>query len=80
MSKDNVINFPGLTTLKIDPDKVIEAARGKLETVVIVGYDKDGFEYFASSDPNGPEILWLLERAKTGLINAVSATEEEYPH
>ena len=77
MSKDNVINFPVITTLKVDPDKVIDAVRGKLETVVIVGYDKEGFEYFASSDPSGPEVLWLLERAKTGLINVVSATEEE---
>jgi len=77
MSKDNVINFPGLTTLNIDPDKVIEAAKGKLEMVVIVGYDKDGFEYFASSDPDGPEILWILQRASTGILNANSATREE---
>jgi hypothetical protein len=77
MSKDNVINFPGVTRLRVDPDKVLGAAMGNLESVVVVGYDKTGAEYFAASDPSGPEVLWLLERAKTGLINVVSATEEE---
>jgi len=75
MSKDNVINFPGITRLRVDPDKVLGAAMGNLESVVVVGYDKTGTEYFAASDPSGPEVLWLLERAKLGLLNIVGEME-----
>lgn len=80
MSKDNVVNFPGVTRLKIDPDKVLNAAVGNLESVVVVGYDKTGMEYFAASDPSGPEVLWLLERAKAGLINIAGAMTEDDPY
>jgi len=75
MSKDNVINFPGITRLRVDPDKVLGAAMGNLESVVVVGYDKTGAEYFAASDPSGPEALWLLERAKLRLLNIVGEME-----
>ena len=80
MSKDNVVNFPGVTRLKIDPDKVLNTAVGNLESVVVVGYDKTGMEYFAASDPSGPEVLWLLERAKAGLINIAGAMTEDDPY
>lgn len=80
MSKDNVINFPGATRLKIDPDKVLTAAVGNLESVIVIGYDKTGMEYFAASDPSGPEALWLLERAKAGLISIASGVIGEDDH
>ena len=80
MSKDNVVNFPGVTRLKIDPDKVLNAAVGNLESVVVIGYDKTGMEYFAASDPSGPEVMWMLERAKAALINITSAMTEDDPY
>ncbi len=62
-----VVNFTGITTLDLDPDLILEAAKGKLESVVIVGYGKaaDGgqIEYFASSIADGGTIAWLLSRA-----------------
>lgn len=77
MSKDNIINFPGITRLKIDPDKVLSAPVGNLTSVVVVGYDKNGAEYFAASDPSGPEVLWLLERAKLALLNIAGEMEKQ---
>ena len=63
----DIINFTGITTLDLDPDRILEAAKGELESVVIVGYGKaaDGsqIEYFASSIANGGTIAWLLNRA-----------------
>ena len=65
----NVIPFTGITKLDLDPDMVIEQIKGKLEGVVIMGYTKDGEEYFASSYADGGNVLWLLERMKLRLLN-----------
>lgn len=64
----NVVQFTGITTLDLDADHVLEAALGKLNGVVVVGFDKDGQEYFASSYADGGEVLWLFERAKKRLL------------
>ena len=67
----DIINFTGITTLDLDPDRILEAAKGELESVVIVGYGKaaDGsqIEYFASSISDGGTVAWLLNRAVRGL-------------
>ena len=69
----NVIPFTGITKLDLDPDMVIEQIKGKLEGVVIMGYTKDGEEYFASSYADGGDVLWLLERMKLRLLNIEAA-------
>lgn len=64
----DVVDLPMITRLKGDPDRCLQAAIGQLTDVVIAGYDKDGNEYFASSDPDGGAVIWLLERAKLKLL------------
>lgn len=63
-----VIPFTGITKLDMPPDQVLDAAIGKLEGVVIMGWDKDGQEYFASSYADGGTVLWLTERMKKMLL------------
>lgn len=63
-----VIRFPGVTCLDLDPDAILREALEKLEGVVIIGYAKDGEEYFASSYADGGITVWLLERAKFKLM------------
>jgi len=65
----NVILFNGITKLNLDPDLVLENTKGKLEGVVLLGYDKNGEEYFASTYADGGDVLWLLERMKMHLLN-----------
>ncbi len=74
---DNIIDLPVVTTLKTNPDRILKAAEGKLETVVVVGWKKDdeGQFYFASSEPNEAEVIMLLEIAKRRLLEM--ADEEE---
>lgn len=60
-----------ITPLDIPADRVIKNAFGKLQDVVVMGYDKDGVEYFASSSGSGPDVLWMLERAKHRLLQMV---------
>ncbi len=66
MSK--VIPFTGITKLDLDPDTVLQINKGQLEGVVIMGWDKNGKEYFASSYADGGTVLWLVERLKKALL------------
>jgi hypothetical protein len=71
----NVIRFTGPTKLDLDPDRVLESAIGELEDVIIIGYAKDGSEYFASSKADGGHVLWHLERAKLKLLAMVDSID-----
>ena len=71
----NVIQFHGITRLNLEPDTVLENNKGKLEGVVILGYGKDGSEYFASTYAGGGEVLWLLERCKKMLLEVPDGLE-----
>lgn len=65
-----VVPLDCVTKLDLNPDTVIAAAlRAGLTDVVIVGYDADGDEYFASSMADGGAALWLLERCKKALLD-----------
>ena len=68
---DNVVTLPGITSLKVSPDRVIEAAAHDqygLTEVVIIGTTKDGEFYFASSETDSPSVIYYLERAKHKLM------------
>lgn len=57
-----------ITRLDLPADRVLESAIGKMEGVVLMGYDKDGSHYFASTFADGGEVLWLLEQCKKRLL------------
>lgn len=62
---DNVRIFPGQTEEPFDATMLLEAAaREKLTDVVILGWDENGELFFSASAADGPEILWLIEKAK----------------
>ena len=63
-----IILFPGITSLNLNPDRLLIAAQEQLERVVILGVTKDGDEYFASSVADGGDVVWMLERAKYKLM------------
>lgn len=73
----NIIPFRGITRLDLDPDMVLENTKGKLEGLVICGYDKDGDEYFASTYADGGDVLWLLERMKLRLLTVTDEDLEQ---
>lgn len=70
------IEFTGITRHNLDPNKVLSKATGELSGVVVLGYDKEGEEYFASSYADGGDILWLLERCKLKLLTVFTDNEE----
>lgn len=77
---DKVVYFPGPTRLDIPAERVIDGAReAGLTDIVIAGYTADGQEYFASSYAGGPDALWLMERFRHELLNAVQELAEDDP-
>ena len=48
-----VIPLNCITTLDLPVDRVLEAAKDKLEGVVLIGYDKEGEFYAASTYADG---------------------------
>jgi len=51
-------------------NRVLAAARRKkLTDVLIIGYDENGELYTGVNQPDGPEVLWLLELAKAKLLH-----------
>ena len=72
----NVVKFPGISFHDIDPDQVLQEAIGELSEVVIVGFGKDGEQYFASSVADGGQSLWHLERAKWALMKITDELED----
>lgn len=64
----DVVNIGCVTRLDLPVDIVLDAAKDTLESVIVIGYAKDGSEYFASTLADGGDVLWLLERCKAALF------------
>lgn len=62
-----------------NPDNVLEQAVGRYRSVMILGWDKDGYmDCRATSDmSDGGEVLWLIEKFKNNLLNGVYSGEED---
>jgi hypothetical protein len=64
-----IFQFPGDTLIDLPVDQVINAAlEANLVSVVIIGVTSTNEEYFASSQGNLKEVLWMLEQAKMDIL------------
>ena len=63
-----VVDLDVTTNLDVDPDWLLKKAIGQLDRVVIIGIDKEGVEYFASSIADAGTSVWDIERAKLKLL------------
>lgn len=52
-----IFKFNGMTTVDLEPDDVLEAAKGKLQEVLIIGIDENAKIYIASTTGNVSENL-----------------------
>ena len=67
-----IIPFTGVTSLDLDPNNVLEAAKDELEGVVVLGFKKDGNGlHFSSSYADGGTVIWLMEKLKLNLLTGV---------
>ena len=63
----NVIDFDGETRLDINPDSVLDAAKG-LQQVWVLGMTDEGKLYMAGSSGDTALFNWILDRAKFQLM------------
>ena len=63
-----IIQLGGVTKLDLPVDRILEAAKGRMEGIVLIGFDKDGKVYAASSYADGGTVMWLLEACKTKMM------------
>lgn len=69
MNDDNVVLFCGITDRDFPADLILrKALDADLDGVVILGYQKDGEGFFASSMADGGDVLWLIESFKKKLL------------
>jgi hypothetical protein len=77
MTDDNVVILPVITTLPIPVERILaQAMEADLKLCLVIGEREDGSLYFASSEPDGGDLLWLLERAKLALLHVGGAWPE----
>lgn len=65
----DILILPVVTTLDVPAERILNGAleRG-LTKCVVLGYEEDGTEYFASSMADGGDVVWLMERCKHRLM------------
>lgn len=66
-----VVDLDVVTSLDIPVERILRrATEADLDTAIVIGWDKEGELYFATSVSSGPEVLWLLEKTKANLLVA----------
>ncbi len=76
MPANNVVQFTGITRHDYSVKSLLDFAKEDLidkdapiKGAAIIGYDENGEIYFTSTYADCAEILWLLERAKTRIMD-----------
>lgn len=67
----NIKIFPMVTDKDMHPDAILQVALGKMQDVVIVGFDKDGNDWFSSNKSDAATVLYHLERARHRLMRMI---------
>jgi hypothetical protein len=75
-----IIKFTGLTYCDLDPKDVLDGVKDDAEAVVVIGEDKDGEFFIASSVSDVGSIILLLETAKFKILNDEFVTLERPPN
>ena len=68
-----VIPLGMVTRLDLPVDQILERAKDQLQSVVIMGWDNEGQEYFASTIADGADVLWLMEKLKLKLLTVITS-------
>jgi len=67
-----IIQFPGITKLDMNPQIILQKAlEAEMTEVIVVGFDKDGNEYFASSKADAGSVLYHFQRAIHALMKII---------
>ena len=68
---DNFVSLNNITRLDIPVQRILDQAAENIPAdghVMVIGWDNEGDLYFSSSFSDGPEAVWLLEKARLALL------------
>ena len=76
----NIIKFPGTDTIEqedLDPNDMLSAIIEEVEMTeaMVIGWTKDGNLFLGTSHGKAPDMLFLMELAKTVLLNRCVSEE-----
>ena len=72
-----ITQFPGITKMDIPPDRVLEAAKGRLKTCLVIGYTDDGALWTASSTSDMESAFYMMEQTRARLLEMTPAHRRE---
>lgn len=70
----NIIQLSVETSLPVPVEKVLEAAKDRIDEVLVLGFEKDSNDlYIASSTADMGTVLVLMERAKALILRRLDS-------
>lgn len=73
----NIESIGTITALDLSVNQVLEGGKDKLDSCLLIGFDKDGELYCASTMHDGGDIIWLLEACKRKLFECIESYCDE---
>ena len=65
-----ITNLNCITRLDLPVERILNGIdANELDSIVVLGWDKEGQFYFASSLADGAEVNWLLDKGKQKLLS-----------
>lgn len=61
------LDVPITDGVTLEPDAILESAKGHFQQLAIIGYEQDG-EFHVRSTHGAREVLWMLNRAIVHLM------------
>lgn len=66
---DNIIRFPGNTLCDLDVNQVLDGAKDSdIDELIIIGRQKNGEYYFASTTSDACQMLWMCKKLEQELL------------
>lgn len=73
-----IIRFPGVSRLDLNPNVILEEALKKgLQSAVVIGFDGEGEDFFSSSVADAGDVLYFLRRAEHRLMRMIDEQSGE---
>ncbi len=74
-----MVELRNITKLDLPAERILRRAmEADLKHVVIIGYDQEGGEYFASTYADGAQVVWHCERAIFKLMVIADASDPQH--
>ena len=68
---DNVEYLDAPPNMDIPPERVLDGAKGQVDTVLVLGWNDEGEFYMAASTGKAKDLIFMVERFKAAYFQAM---------